>query len=164
HLQELTRTAMGELRSLTFELRPAELETDGLAAALRKHVDVVRRLHAEEIELAVEVERRLPPDVERGLLRIAQEALGNAVRHPGAQRVTLSLAARDSRVSVRVVDDGCGFDPEEAVTRSRRLGLTSMRERAEALGGTLAIDSRPGRGTAIEAEVRIGRVNSRRDR
>jgi signal transduction histidine kinase len=164
HLQELTRTAMGEMRSLIFELRPAELETEGLAGALRKHVDVVRRLHRQEIELAVEGERRLPPDVERGLLRIAQEALGNAVRHSGAQRVTLSLASHDSRVSLRVEDDGSGFDPDEAVARSRRLGLTSMRERAEALGGTLSIDSEPGRGTAIEVEVRVGRANSRSDR
>lgn len=164
HLQELTRTAMGEMRSLIFELRPAELETDGLAAALRKHVDVLRRLHEQEIELRVEGDRRLPPEVERGLLRIAQEALGNAVRHSGAGRVTLTLAARDSLVSLRVEDDGDGFDPEQAATRSRRLGLTSMRERAEALGGTLAIDSEPGRGTAIEAEVRLGRANSRPDR
>jgi signal transduction histidine kinase len=164
HLQSLTRTAMGEMRSLIFELRPAELETEGLAAALRRHVDVVRRLHEQEIELCVDGDRRLPPDVERGLLRIAQEALGNAVRHSGAGRVTLTLAARDSRVSLRVEDDGQGFDPEEAVTRSRRLGLTSMRERAEALGGTLAIDSGAGRGTTIEVEVRLGRANSRPDR
>jgi signal transduction histidine kinase len=164
HLQSLTRTAMGEMRSLIFELRPAELETEGLAAALRRHVDVVRRLHEQELELCVDGDRRLPPDVERGLLRIAQEALGNAVRHSGAGRVTLTLAARDSRVSLRVEDDGQGFDPEEAVTRSRRLGLTSMRERAEALGGTLAIDSGAGRGTTIEVEVRLGRANSRPDR
>ena len=164
HLQQLTRTAMGEMRSLIFELRPAELETEGLAAALRKHVDVVRRLHPQEIELCVDGDRRLPPDVERGLLRIAQEALGNAVRHSGARCVTLTLAARDSRVSLRVEDDGQGFDPEEAVTRSRRLGLTSMRERAEALGGTLGLDSEPGRGTTIDVEVRLGRANSRPDR
>lgn len=164
HLQDLTRTAMGEMRSLIFELRPAELETEGLAAALRKHVEVVRRLHEQEIELCVEGDRRLPPDVEKGLLRIAQEALGNAVRHSGAGRVTLTLAARDSRVSLRVEDDGDGFDPEEAVTRSRRLGLTSMRERAEALGGTLEIDSEPGRGTTVDVEVRVGRANSHPDR
>jgi signal transduction histidine kinase len=164
HLQSLTRTAMGEMRSLIFELRPAELETEGLAAALRKHVDVVRRLHEQEIELCVEGDRRLPPGVEKGLLRIAQEALGNAVRHSGADHVTLTLASRDAQISLRVEDDGHGFDPEEAVTRSRRLGLTSMRERAEALGGTLAIDSGAGRGTTIEVEVRLGRANSRPDR
>jgi signal transduction histidine kinase len=164
HLQELTRAAMGEMRSLIFELRPAELETEGLAAALRKHVDVIRRLHEQDIELCVEGDRRLPPHVEKGLLRIAQEALGNAVRHSGARSVTLTLAARDSVVSLRVEDDGHGFDPEEAVTRSRRLGLTSMRERAEALGGTLAIDSEQGRGTTVDVEVRVGRANSRPDR
>ena len=97
HLQELTRTAMQEMRSLIFELRPAELETEGLAAALRKHVDVLRRLHAQEIEVEVDGERRLPPDVEKGLLRIAQEALGNALRHSGAQHV--DAAARSTRLA-----------------------------------------------------------------
>src|SRR5947208_2752462 len=96
HLQELTRTAMLEMRSLIFELRPAELETEGLAAALRKHVDVLRRLHAQEIELSVAGERRLPAAVEKGLLRIAQEALGNALRHSGAERAELALHVRDS--------------------------------------------------------------------
>src|SRR5712691_2190044 len=65
NLQELTRAAMQEMRSLIFELRPAELETEGLAAALRKHVDVLRRLHEQEIDVQVEGERRLPPDVEK---------------------------------------------------------------------------------------------------
>jgi signal transduction histidine kinase len=153
HLQELTRTAMLEMRSLIFELRPAELETEGLAGALRKHVEVLRRLHDQEIELTVDGDRRLPPDVERALLRIAQEALGNALRHADAGHVRLALEARDSHVMLRVDDDGRGFDPDEAATRSRRLGLTSMRERADALGGTLTIDSAPGRGTTVEAEV-----------
>jgi signal transduction histidine kinase len=163
-LQELARAAMLEMRSLIFELRPAELETEGLAAALRKHVDVLRRLHEQEIELGVDGERRLPPQVEKGLLRIAQEALGNALRHSGADHVALSLAARDPRVSLRVSDDGRGFDPAEAALRSRRLGLTSMRERAEALGGTLEIESEPGRGTTVRVEVRVGRADPRPDR
>jgi len=153
HLQELTRTAMLEMRSLIFELRPAELETEGLGAALRKHVEVLQRLHDQQIELTVDGDRRLPPEIERALLRIAQEALGNALRHGGARHVRLALDARDSRVLLRVEDDGHGFDPEEAATRSRRLGLTSMRERAEAIGGALAIDSAPGRGTTVEIEV-----------
>jgi len=152
-LQVLTRTAMEEMRSLIFELRPAELETEGLAAALRRHVDVLRRLYPQEIEVAVDGDRRLAPDVEKGLLRIAQEALGNALRHSGADRVVLSLEERDSRVTLRVADDGRGFDPEEAQLRSRRLGLVSMRERAEAFGGTIAIDSAPGRGTVVSVEV-----------
>src|SRR5581483_4919359 len=164
NLQQLTRTAMQEMRSLIFELRPAELETEGLAAALRKHVDVLRRLHAQEIELDVDGERRLAPDVEKALLRIAQEALGNALRHGDATKVCLALAARDSTVVVEVSDDGRGFDPEEAVTRSRRLGLTSMRERAETVGGSFSIDSRVGEGTTVRVEVSVGRANSRSHR
>ncbi len=151
HLQELTQAAMREMRSLIFELRPAELETDGLAAALRKHVDVLRRLHPQEIELSVAGERRLPAAVEKGLLRIAQEALGNALRHSGAERVELALDVRDSHAQLRVADDGAGFEVETA--RSRHLGLTSMRERAEALGGRLEIDSVAGRGTTVSVEV-----------
>jgi signal transduction histidine kinase len=152
-LQNLTREALREMRSLIFELRPAELETEGLAAALRKHVEVLRRVYPQEIECSVDGERRLPAPVEKGLLRIAQEALANALRHAGAGRVSLTLDASDSAVSVRVSDDGHGFDPVEAATRSRRLGLTSMRERAEALGGELAISSAPGQGTIVEVRV-----------
>ncbi len=164
HLQELTREAMTEMRSLIFELRPAELETEGLAAALRKHIEVLRRLHEQEIELRVDGDQRLPPDVEKGLLRIAQEALGNALRHAGAQHVQIELEAREPRVLLRIEDDGRGFDPVEAATRSRRLGLTSMRERAEALGGTLTIESAPGRGSTISVEVSVGGHHSRPDR
>jgi signal transduction histidine kinase len=150
-LQELTQAALEEMRSLIFELRPAELETDGLAAALAKHVDVLRRLYPQRIELSFDGDGRLPSPVERGLLRIAQEALTNALRHADAERVELVLDARDSHARLRVVDDGRGFDVDAA--RARHLGLTSMRERAEALGGRLAIDSTPGRGTAVEVEV-----------
>jgi signal transduction histidine kinase len=164
HLQDLTRAAMTEMRSLIFELRPAELETDGLAAALRKHVEVLQRLYEQDIELSVDGDRRLPSDVEKGLFRIAQEALGNALRHSGARHVELSIVERESRVTVSVTDDGEGFDPAEAATRSRRLGLTSMRERAEALGGVLAIQSAPGTGTTITVEVKLGRHDSRPDR
>jgi signal transduction histidine kinase len=154
------------MRSLIFELRPADLETDGLAAALGKHVDVLRRLHPQEIELVTlgRSDRRLRPELEKGLLRIAQEAVGNALRHAGAERVELLLDVRDSRVALRVSDDGRGFDPEEAVTRSRRLGLTSMRERAEAVGGTLTIDSEAGRGTTVDVEVALGKTDPRLDR
>jgi signal transduction histidine kinase len=150
-LQELTRTALDEMRSLIFELRPAELEMDGLPAALRKHVDVLRRLHPQEIELSVDGDRRLPPAVEKGLLRIAQEALGNALRHSGAGHVSLALEVRNSHARLSVADDGEGFEVGPA--RSRHLGLTSMRERAEALGGRLEIDSGAGRGTTISVEV-----------
>jgi signal transduction histidine kinase len=161
HLQELTQAAMREMRSLIFELRPAELEMDGLVGTLRKHVDVLTRVYDCEIDLALDGAPALSPELERGLLRIAQEALANALKHAGARRVELGLRAHDSVVALRVTDDGCGFDPAEAAARSRRLGLTSMRERAEALGGELAIDSAPGRGTTVMVEVKLGPAHPR---
>jgi signal transduction histidine kinase len=158
-LRELTSDAMESLRSSIFELRPAELETDGLAAALRKHVDVLRRVHRQELDLSVDGEGRLPADVEKGLLRIAQEALANALKHAGAERVEIGLRLRDSSALLTVSDDGTGFDLKEARARSQRLGLISMQERAEALGATLKISSSPGRGTDVSVEVANGRTH-----
>jgi signal transduction histidine kinase len=152
-LQTLAREAMDELRSLVFELRPPALESEGLATALRKHVDVLRRVYRQEIALELLGTSRGSPQVEREVLRIAQEALQNALRHAQASRVAVRLDARDGRLSMEVADDGVGFDPDAPVLRSRRLGLTSMAERAEAIGGTLAVESTPGSGTTVRLEA-----------
>jgi signal transduction histidine kinase len=143
---------MDEMRSLVFELRPADLGSDGLVATLRKHVAVLRRLHGREIELEVESERPLRPRLERELFRIVQEALGNALRHADAERLAVRLAFPDGRVELAVSDNGKGFDPGSPVV-GRHLGLVSMRERAEALGGTLEVRSRPGHGTTVLLQV-----------
>jgi signal transduction histidine kinase len=152
-LGELAQEALGELRSLIFELRPASLDEEGLAATLRKQVDVLRRAHGREIELRVAGTARPVPEAEADVLRIAQEALHNALRHADAERIELRMQAREDRLTVIVADDGVGFDPDEPGLRSRRLGLTSMEERAQALGGTLAVVSRPGEGTTVTLEV-----------
>jgi signal transduction histidine kinase len=155
-LQALAQEAADELRSLVFELRPPDLERDGLAGALRKHVELVRRLQQREIEL--ELADGLPADVDRDadVLRIAQEALQNALRHAEAERVAVRLRADDGRLLLEVEDDGIGFEPTGAGLRSRRLGLTSMEERADRLGGRLRIDSAPGSGTTVRLEVDAG--------
>lgn len=150
-LGELAQEALGELRELIFELRPASLE-EGLAATLRKHVDMLRRVHGRDVELRISgAAQPAPEDAE--VFRIAQEALNNALRHADAERIELRLAGRDGRLTLTVADDGVGFDPAAPGLRSRRLGLTSMEERARALGGTLAVVSRPGDGTTITLEV-----------
>ena len=87
------------------------------------------------------------------ILRIAHEALHNALHHAHAERVTVHLSERDERVTVEVSDDGIGFDPAGADARSRHLGLTSMEERARELGGELRIHSAPGAGTTVRVEV-----------
>ncbi len=155
-LPALAQAALDELRSLVFELRPPDLERDGLAGALRKHVAVLRRVDQREIEL--DVADGLPADPARDgeVLRIAQEALQNALRHARAEHVTVRLHTGGGRLSLEVADDGEGFDPDAAELRSRRLGLTSMEERAHRLGGSLRIDSAPGRGTTVRLEVPVG--------
>ena len=152
-LQELSREAMEELRSVIFELRPAALETEGLATTLRKHVDVLRRVYRCEIGLEITGTPRLAPRADAEVFRIVQEALQNALRHAQAERLDVRLDARDGRLALTVADDGVGFDPEAPSVRSRRLGLTSMEERARAVGGTLAIESTPGTGTTVRLEV-----------
>jgi signal transduction histidine kinase len=106
------------------------------------------------IELDVGDLPDLEPDVEHQVLRIAQEAVTNALRHADAGRVRVSLRSDDpaapGQVTLRVVDDGRGFDPEARAVRSRRLGLTSMHERAASLGGALTIASAPGQGTTVQ--------------
>jgi len=152
-LRTLAQEVMEELRSLVFELRPPALESEGLATALRKHVDVLRRVYRREIHLELTGTPRRVPELEREVFRVAQEALQNALRHADATRLDVELAANDGRLLLTVRDDGVGFDPQAAGVRSRRLGLTSMEERAEALGGTLSIESRPGEGTTVRLEV-----------
>jgi signal transduction histidine kinase len=152
-LRALAQEAQEELRSLVFELRPPALESEGLAEALRKHVDVLRRVYRREIALDLAGAPRRAPELEREVFRIAQEALQNALRHAGARQVRLRLAASDDRLELTVSDDGVGFEPNAPAIRSRRLGLTSMEERAQAVGGTLTIESRPGHGTTVRLEV-----------
>ena len=152
-LQELAQGAMEELRSLIFELRPAAPATEGLATALRKHVEVLRRVHEQDIALRVAGRPRLAPRAEGEVFRIAQEAVHNALRHAAAEHIEVTLDARDGALALTVADDGAGFDAAAPALRARRLGLTSMEERARALGGTLAVESRPGAGTRVRLEV-----------
>lgn len=153
---ELTADVQRELRALITDLRPADLDADGLGAALRHHADLLAR--ASDVTLDVDV---ADVDVDarraRELLLLAQEALHNALRHADATTVRVELAARDGgAVVLSVADDGVGFDPADPALRARHLGLASMRERARAAGGQVRIDSAPGRGTVVTAEVGDG--------
>ena len=153
--------AFGELRTLIYDLQPPDLAVDGLVGALRKHLDLVGRTSELTVSLAVSgALPSLPAETERQLLRIVQEALANVVRHASASKVTVTVGARNGKGHVVVLDitnDGVGFDPSSmGGVRSRRLGLTSMSDRAHAVGGKLTIRSAPGEGTTIHAEVPVG--------
>ena len=150
-VRDLARAAMEELRAVIVHLRPAALESQGLAVALSQHVDVLRRSHDREIALAVEGDAPVPAAVEADIFRIAQEALHNALRHARAERVEVRLSCAPGQVVLTVSDDGVGF--ERDAVRSTSLGLTTMAERARAAGGTLRIETAPGAGTTVRLEV-----------
>jgi signal transduction histidine kinase len=152
-LRELARQALDELRSLIFELRPPELERDGLAGALRKHVEVLRRLGPGDIGLELETDPEPDPGRDREVFRITQEALQNAIRHANAKHVVVRMRSENGRLLVEVADDGVGFDPDAAELRSKHLGLTSMEERARQLGGRLEVRSAQGSGTTVRLET-----------
>jgi signal transduction histidine kinase len=154
-LRTLAQEALEELRYLILELRPPELERDGLAATLRKHVEVLRRVQGAAPDVELQLDGEPPADLgrDRELLRIAQEALQNAIRHSGASRIVLHLGTDDGLVVLEVRDDGNGFDPRATEVRGRRLGLSSMEERARRLDGRLSIASTAGEGTTVRLEA-----------
>jgi signal transduction histidine kinase len=152
-LRELSREALDELRSLIMGLRPPELARDGLAATLRKQAEMLQRIHGVPITLAAEGEATLQESTELDILRIANEAMHNAVRHASPQAVMVRLSAHDGTLVLEVSDDGTGFDPGRPELRARHLGLTSMEERARELGGVLEIRSHRGAGTTVHLEL-----------
>jgi signal transduction histidine kinase len=153
HVRQLARETQAELRSLIFELRPPRLEADGLVATVGKDLEVLGRAHGLKADLRVHGTPELASTAEMQLYRIVQEALNNAVRHARAESVAVDVDATDGTVTITVRDDGVGFDPAARAIRERRLGLTSMRERAESLGGTLTIETAPRSGTTVRVEV-----------
>ena len=150
-VERLAADALGELRSVIFELRPADLTEDGLAASLRKHIEVLDRVFDARLTFHGGRDVTLPEDRELMLFRIAQEAVHNALRHAGARSILVRLCRAGPDVTLTVADDGAGFDAVEAARDG--LGISSMRDRAEAAGGTLTIESAPASGTVIHVEV-----------
>ncbi|MFD3701279.1 GAF domain-containing sensor histidine kinase [Streptomyces sp. NPDC058646] len=150
----LAAEAADELRAAVTELRPAALDEDGLVATLRTHVQVLDRAHTAHVTFTCDGVRALPAAQEEALLRVAQEALHNALRHSGADRVEVALArTRGGGAVLKVIDSGRGFDPRTVRRAGRHLGLVSMRDRAGGVGGRLEVHSEPGGGTTIEMEV-----------
>ncbi|MEU3467842.1 GAF domain-containing sensor histidine kinase [Streptomyces sp. NPDC006687] len=150
----LAAEAADELRAAVTELRPAALDEDGLVATLRDHVRVLDRAHTARVTFTCDGVRALPAAQEEALLRVAQEALHNALRHSGADRVEVTLArAAAGGALLRVRDWGRGFSPPTVRKAGRHLGLVSMRDRAAGAGGRLDVRSAPGAGTTIEMEV-----------
>jgi len=149
----LAAEAADELRAVVVELRPAALDEDGLVATLRTQADVLDRVHSASVTFHAFRVRALPAAQEEALLRVAQEATHNALRHARPRTVSVTLEGHGKGARLRIRDDGRGFDPGGVQRAGRHLGLVSMRDRADGVGGRLTVQSEPGKGTVIEMEV-----------
>jgi two-component system sensor histidine kinase UhpB len=148
--KSLANQAMRELLSLARQLRPTALDDLGLAAAIAGQVEQVSRSGVVAHLVEEGDFSDLDSDVQLVVYRVAQEALSNAARHSEAERIAVDLRRAGDGVELDVSDDGRGFAFDES---ERGLGIAGMRERALLLGGDLAIESRPGRGTTVRLRV-----------
>ncbi|HXL75076.1 MAG TPA: PAS domain-containing protein, partial [Burkholderiales bacterium] len=151
----LVDATLQSIESVMAELRPPLLDEYGLGAALGWYAEEFSRRTG--IAVALRDGKDAAADLRReaavALFRIAQEALNNVAKHAGARQVRIELACEAEEIVIRVADDGAGFDPA-AAARGKRWGMKTMRERAEAAGGRLEVDSAPGEGTIVRASVR----------
>jgi signal transduction histidine kinase len=152
-LQTLAKSALGEMRSLIFELRPTAVTELGLIPALRHHIMTLERQYGLIVDLQVSGEPHLSELEAQRLFRISQEALNNVVKHSQTEKACLTLRFDASRIYLLVEDQGLGFDPETFDTAEDHMGLAGLQERVDAMGGLLTIDSQPGQGTRVKVEV-----------
>jgi signal transduction histidine kinase len=157
---EQARALVDELlervRRLSFDLRPAALDHLGLLPALLALFERYTEQTGVLVHLQHQgIEERFPAEVETTAYRIVQEALTNVARHAAVAGVTVRVWRYADHLGVRIEDHGCGFDPELALG-ARSVGLAGMLERVALLGGHLTVESRPGAGTRITAEVPLG--------
>jgi len=151
YVLRLSEAALAEMRALIFELRPEALEREGLTGALKHHTEVLRARHGIAVEESFAAEPAMSWETKQALYRIAQEALHNAGRHARATRVRILLSEDDAQIRLEVSDNGVGFDSRSAYPG--HFGLNTMRERANELGGSLEIESRPQAGTRVRAII-----------
>jgi signal transduction histidine kinase len=147
-LRTLIQGALAEMRTLLLELRPSALEEANLDNLLRQLGEAVAGRTGVEVNVDVTLRHSPPPDEKITIYRVAQEALNNVVRHSGANRVRLELEGDGAGVRLKVIDNGCGFDPNSIP--AGHFGVGIMHERAESIGATLNVTSAPGSGTAVE--------------
>jgi signal transduction histidine kinase len=163
HARKMVRHSLTEARRSMMDLRSTEFEAQDLSAALAAAAQ--RWVAGSRVEVQLEVsavERKLPADLEQNLLRIAQEAVANAVKHATAHVIKLELSLKDNFLMLRVKDDGKGFEPADTFSVSGgHFGIVGMRERTERLGGKFDLASQPGTGTLVEVKVPLASRNSR---
>jgi signal transduction histidine kinase len=146
-IRQLTRGALAEMRTLLLELRPSALVDTELGDLLRQLGDSVTGRARLPVDVEVDGQHDLSPEVKVALYRIAQEALNNVAKHSGAKRAKVKLFCQPSRITLAIRDDGKGFNTNQTLPQS--LGLNIMRERAREIGASIMVTSEVGRGTDV---------------
>ena len=157
-MQTLVSETIQQVRDLAYRLRPVELDEFGLSRALEILVsDMTKGTHLKNSCQCMDDEQGLSQEVQVVLYRIAQESLTNILRHAKASHLSLILRQDAEKIVMIIEDDGIGFDPGNPNIRNgeRHLGLISIRERAEILGGTLDVYTAPGEGTSIHVSIPV---------
>ncbi len=152
-MHDIARQALGEVRTLSHTVHPRVLDDLGLVAAIEHLARRMRLQSPVKIWVASDDHGAIPHVAGSVLYRVAQEAIGNAIKHASARELRVSIRTSDRGVVLEIHDDGCGFDVEAAEASVRGLGLFSMRERLGLVGGSLAILSAAGIGTTVRATV-----------
>jgi signal transduction histidine kinase len=150
-IERISEEALRDMQTLLIELRPASLHGAGLAPALEEICAAYRDRLGVTVDASLD-DVTVPAPVEHALLRITQEACANAVRHGNARRLAVSMSRQDGHVELAVRDTGTGFDPAAPHAGS---GLAHIRDRVAELGGTVNVDSAPGRGAALTVRVPV---------
>jgi PAS domain S-box-containing protein len=149
-LQDTAQQALKEMRLLIYELLPTSLEQQGLASVLRHRLESVEQRAGIEVEFLTTGSFDLPTEVQFDIYRIAQEAINNTLKHASATTVKVHLVGSEHGLEMTIEDNGTGFDPQET---SGGMGLDSMNNRADKLGGKLTITSDPGQGTLVKLTI-----------
>lgn len=141
-----------ELREISSGLRPRLLEEMGLEMAITSYCGNLKRKTGVDVQIKGRIRCRLPDHIEDNLFRIIQEAIGNAVKHSDSETIQVNIEESAAHMIVEVVDRGCGFSTDASLG-GRGIGISTIRERIELIGGHLHIRSRPGKGTTVRIEV-----------
>lgn len=160
NMQGIVSETIEQVREIAYHLRPVALDEFGLQRALELLMQEITKGTAVEVTTAFGVrDFKIPSEIEVVMYRIAQEGLTNIMRHSKASQICLSLAIQNNSIKMNLEDNGIGFEPGRHYPRDnqRHLGLISMRERAEILGGSLEVYTAPGQGTTVEVSIPLQR-------
>lgn len=154
-LKEIVKRSLREIKDFIFNIRPMSLDDLGLIPALKKHTEKYEREFGIKTNfIIIGEENKVEKEIEVGIFRIIQEALNNITKHSQAKEASILLNFEDSHLNINITDDGCGFNIQEVdAGQKKNLGLLSMKERVEVLGGVFQINSGMGKGTQIILKI-----------